>query len=255
MERALFFEDPIFAPLVQVYLFLLVAIVGSFLNVCIHRLPRRISIVTPRSSCPSCQKVIPWYYNIPVFSYLILRAKCAYCKTKISPVYPLVELVTAVLFVALYRHFGISAPFLVYAIFGCSMIVLIFIDYYHRLLPWVITFPGILIGLLSSFVNPFITPAESLIGMLLGAGVLTFVFFAFKWIRKKEGLGDGDIVMLAMVGAFLGWQQVLLVLFFSSFVGSVIGVFSMVVLRRSSEFQYPYGSFIGAVAIPAVFWG
>jgi leader peptidase (prepilin peptidase)/N-methyltransferase len=166
-----------------------------------------------------------------------------------------VELITALFFVFLYRSFGISAPFLIYAIFGCSMIVLIFIDYYHRLLPWVITFPGIAIGFLSSFVNPFLTPIESGVGILLGAGILLFVFFLFKWVRKKEGLGDGDIVLLAMVGAFLGWQQVLLILFFSSMLGSVIGLYSMVVLRKGSDFPYPYGSFIGAAAIPAIFWG
>lgn len=255
MERAFYFSDPFFHSLVQVYLFLLGLIVGSFLNVCIHRIPIHESIVTPRSRCPHCRKIIPWYWNIPLLSYLLLQGRCAYCKGAISIVYPFVELVTGILFVLLYRSFGLSVPFFLYAIFGCSTIVLIFIDHYHRLLPAVITIPGILVGFLGSFFNPLVTPMDSLFGLLLGAGILTFVFFTFKWIRKKEGLGDGDIVMLAMVGAFLGWHQVLLVLFFSSLLGSLVGLVLVVVFRKGSDFLYPYGSFIGAAALPAIFWG
>src|SRR5262245_9800149 len=141
MNRALFFQDPLFATLIQIYFFLIGAIIGSFLNVCIHRIPLKKSIVTPRSACPHCGTMIPWYHNIPIFSYLWLRGKCFHCKGPISVTYPLVELMTAVIFVLLYRHFGISLALLIYAFFSCSTIVLIFIDYYHRLLPAKITFP------------------------------------------------------------------------------------------------------------------
>jgi leader peptidase (prepilin peptidase) / N-methyltransferase len=255
MDRALYFPDPFFGTLIQVYLFIVGAIIGSFLNVCIHRIPLDQSIVSPRSHCPNCNTLIPWYHNIPILSYLWLRAKCAKCGIKISPVYPFVELVTAVLFLLLYRYFGISILFLIYAYFGCSILILIFVDYYHRILPAVVTYPAILIGLLSSFVNPYVGPKDSFIGVAVGAGILLFVYLFYKFVRKKDGLGEGDIVMLAMVGAFLGWQNVLLVLFLSSFVGSLTGFVFIVFLKKGTDFLYPYGTFIGAAALPAIFWG
>ena len=255
MDRALYFPDPFFGSLIQVYLFIVGAIIGSFLNVCIHRIPLDQSIVSPRSHCPNCNTLIAWYHNIPILSYLWLRAKCAKCGIKISPVYPFVELVTAVLFLLLYRYFGISIVFLIYAYFGCSIIILIFVDYYHRILPAVVTYPAILIGILTSFVNPYVGPKNSLIGVALGAGILLSVYLFYKFVRKKDGLGEGDIVMLAMVGAFLGWQNVLLVLFLSSFVGSLTGFVFIVFLKKGTDFQYPYGTFIGAAALPAIFWG
>ena len=255
MDRALYFDDPFFGTIVQIYIFLIGSIVGSFLNVCIHRLPLDLSIVTPRSRCPNCETLIPWYHNVPILSYLWLRAKCFHCGVRISPVYPFVELLTAVLFWLLYRYFGISALFFIYAYFGCSIIILIFVDYYHRLLPAVVTYPAILIGILTSFVNPYIGPKDSIIGVLLGAGILLAVYFFYKFVRKKDGLGEGDIVMLAMVGAFLGWQNVLLVLFLSSLVGSLTGLIFIVFLKKGTDFLYPYGTFIGAASLPAIFWG
>ncbi len=255
MDRTLYFQDPFFSPFIQTYLFLLGSIVGSFLNVCIYRIPLHKSIVTPRSRCPQCDSRIPWYHNVPILSYVWLRGKCFNCTQRISPVYPVVELMTAFLFLLLYRYFGISVVFVIYAYFGCSVIALMFIDYYHRLLPARITFSGVAIGFATSFVNPYIGWMDSLKGLLFGAAILLFVFFAFKWIRKKEGLGDGDIVMLAMVGAFLGWQNVLLVLFLSSLLGSLIGFVFIFFLKKGPDFLYPYGTFIGAAALPAIFWG
>jgi len=255
MGKALYFDDPVFGTVIQVYMFVIGSIIGSFLNVCIHRIPLRQSIVSPRSRCPKCEAKIQWYYNIPIFSYFWLRGKCANCGEQISPVYPFVELLTAVLFLLLYVYFGISALFFIYAYFACSVIILMFVDYYHRLLPAVITFPSIVIGFATSFVNPYIGPRDSGLGILVGAGVLTIVYFFFKWVRKKEGLGDGDIVMLAMVGAFLGWQNVLLVLFFSSLLGSLVGFIFIFFLKKGADFMYPYGTFIGAAALPAMFWG
>jgi leader peptidase (prepilin peptidase)/N-methyltransferase len=255
MDRALYFDDPFFGPLIQIYLFLMGAIIGSFLNVCIHRIPLDQSVVKPRSRCPHCETLIPWYHNVPVLSYLWLRGKCFHCGARISPVYPLVEILTALLFLLLYRYFGISVPFFIYAYFGCSIIILIFVDYYHRILPAVITYPAILIGFLSSFLNPFIGPRDSILGLALGAGILLAVYLFYKFVRKKDGLGEGDIVMLAMVGAYLGWQNALLVLFVSSLLGSLTGFISIVFLKKGTDFLYPYGSFIGAAALPAIFWG
>ena len=255
MDRALYFDDPLFGPLIQIYIFIVGSIVGSFLNVCIHRIPIDESIVSPRSHCPGCNTLIPWYHNIPILSYLWLRAKCAQCGIKISSVYPFVEFLTAIFFLLLYRYFGISILFLIYAYFGCSIIILIFVDYNHRILPAVVTYPAILIGILTSFVNPYVGPKDSLIGVALGAGILLSVYLFYKFVRKKDGLGEGDIVMLAMVGAFLGWQNVLLVLFLSSFVGSLTGFVFIVFLKKGTDFQYPYGTFIGAAALPAIFWG
>ena len=255
MDRALYFDDPFLNLVFQIYIFVIGSVVGSFLNVCIYRIPLKKSIVKPRSFCPNCQTLIRWYQNVPVFSYFFLRGKCSNCGVQISPVYPFVELLTAVLFVLLYRYFGISALFFIYAYFACATIILIFVDYYHRLLPAVITFPSIAIGFATSFVNPYIGPRESGLGILIGGGILAVVYFFFKWVRKKEGLGDGDIVMLAMVGAFLGWQNVLLVLFFSSLVGSLIGFIFIFFLKKGADFLYPFGTFIGAAALPIMFWG
>jgi len=251
MDRALYFPGLLF----EIYLFVVGLVIGSFLNVCIHRIPIRKSIVTPRSRCPRCEALIPWYHNVPLLSYLWLRGRCAYCKERISPIYPIVELTTGILFLLLYIYFGISISFLIYGFFGCILIVLTVIDYYHRLLPAKLTFPGIALGLATSFVNPYLSPVQSLLGVVVGGLVPLFALVLYKLVRKREGLGHGDVVMLAMVGAYLGWQQVLLVLFFSSLLGSLIGGLFILVLRKGSDYLLPYGTFIGAAALPAIFWG
>jgi len=198
--------------------------------------------------------VIPWYCNIPLLSYIFLLGKCKFCKTGISPVYPLVELMTALLALFLFRRYGLYRPFLIYLYFGCAMIVLMFIDYYHRLLPDRITLSGVVIGFAVSFVNPDLGPLQSAIGIALGGLLPTLVFLLYKWIRKKEGMGQGDIKMLAMVGAFLGWKRLLLVLFASSLVGSIVGLLGMLIFRKTSHFEWPFGTFIAIAAIAAVFW-
>ncbi len=255
MDRALYFDNPSFFPLFEIYFFVVGLVIGSFLNVCIHRIPIHKSIVASRSRCPRCDALIPWYRNVPLLSYLWLRGKCANCKERISPVYPIVELITGILLLLLYFNFGISIPFLIYGLFGCITIVLTVIDYHHRLLPAKLTFPGIALGVASSFVNPFLTPLESLVGVVVGGLVPLFALIVYKLVRKREGLGHGDVVMLAMVGAYLGWQQVLLVLFFSSLLGSLIGGLFILVFRKGSDYLLPYGTFIGAAALPAIFWG
>ena len=153
-------------------------------------------------------------------------------QTRISPVYPFVELLTAILIVVLWRKFGPTIPFVIYVVFACIMIVLVFIDYYHQLLPHRITFPGIALGFASSFINPYVRPLQSTIGILIG-GLLPFNRTdLYQWVRKKEGLGHGDIFMLALIGSFLGWKQVLIVLFLSSFVGAIVGLFIILYGRK-----------------------
>lgn len=237
------------------YVFVLGAIVGSFLNVLIYRIPAGKSIVRPRSFCPNCERKIPWYHNIPVLSYIWLRARCAYCRHWISPVYPFVELLTGFYFLMLFSYYGPHPAFLVYAVFGCAMIALIFIDYYHRLLPRVITFPALALGFASSFVNPYINPLQSALGIVLGGLLPTLVLVLYKWIRKKEGMGHGDIILLAVVGAFLGWKMVFLVILVSSLLGVIIGGIAVFAMKKGADFPLPFGSFIGAVALAAVFWG
>jgi leader peptidase (prepilin peptidase) / N-methyltransferase len=253
--EGLVFSDPAYSTLFQIYFFLVGLVVGSFLNVCIYRIPLKRSLVSPGSHCPSCDMKIPLYYNMPLISYILLAGKCGNCKARISVVYPIVELSTGLLFWILYLQFGVSIPFLIYAIFGCMMILLMWIDYFHRLLPWVITIPGIILGFAFSFINPFVTPRDSLIGFVIG-GLMPFAaLLIYQLIRHKEGLGHGDIVMLAMVGTFLGWQQVLLILFFSSLLGSIIGGLFILIFHKGSDFKLPYGTFIAIASLAAVFWG
>lgn len=250
-----YLADPALQPLLQLYFFLAGTVLGSFLNVCIYRIPNNISIVTPRSKCPSCGNVIPWYCNIPLFSYVFLLGKCKFCKTRISPVYPLVELMTGIFALLLFRRFGLDRLFFIYLYFGCCMIVLMFIDYYHRILPDVITLSGVVIGLACSFFMPSLGPIRSLLGIAVGGILPTIVLLAYKWIRKKEGMGHGDIKMLAMVGAFLGWNQVILVMFVASTLGSIVGILGMLVFHKESQFEWPFGTFIAIAALADIFLG
>jgi leader peptidase (prepilin peptidase)/N-methyltransferase len=240
---------------IESYLFVVGLVIGSFLNVCIHRIPLRQSIVRPRSRCPQCGTQIRWYQNIPLFSYIFLLGRCSNCKARISPVYPFVELTTAILLVLLWRKFGATTPFLIYSFFACIMMLLIFIDFYHQILPHRITFPCIVLGFASSFINPLVSPLESIAGIVIGGLLPLIVLVAYKWIRKKEGLGHGDVFMLALIGAFLGWRQVLVVLFLSSLVGSIIGLIIILMWKKGSDFALPYGTFLGAAALFALFFG
>lgn len=241
--------------LMEIYLFIIGSIVGSFLNVCIHRIPLKQSVVFPRSRCPNCGAPIRWYHNIPILSYIFLLGRCSSCKARISPVYPAVELLTAILFVLMWRKFGPTIPFLIYLVFACSIVVLIFIDYFHQILPHRITFPGIVLGFASSFINPYVSPLGSAIGIFVGGLLPYLVLVVYKWIRKKEGLGHGDIFMLAQIGAFLGWQQVLVVLFLSSLAGAIVGLFIIWIWKKGSDYALPYGTFLGAAALFAIFYG
>lgn len=233
---------------------LLGLVIGSFLNVVIHRLPRNESIVSPGSRCPACGHALRWYDNIPILSYVALGGRCRGCRAKISPRYPVIELVTGLLFLLHYHAFGWTPLLAVRLFFASATVALLAIDLEHQLLPDVITLPGIVIGLFSSFVLP---PGmkDALIGMLLGGGFLWLVGEAYYRYAGEEGMGGGDVKMLAMIGAFLGWKLTILTLMLSSVAGSVIGLAVIAMKRGGLKYALPFGTFLALGALTASLWG
>ena len=256
------------------------AVIGSFLNVVIHRLPLEESIVFPNSRCPSCATAIAFYDNIPVLSYVILRGRCRKCNTGISVRYPAVELLTALLFVAVTWHDGLTAILPFNLIFVSAMVALIFIDAEHMLLPNAITYPGIGFALIARLVVPYlgavphfddIEPlmrgmlhglplwAVSLIGAaiggLIGGGSLWLMGWTWEKLRGIEAMGLGDVKMMFMVGAYFGWRLTILTIFMGVLSGSVIGTALMLGQRRNMQMLLPFGVFLGLAAIGALFFG
>ena len=231
------------------------AMVGSFLNVCIYRLPKEESIIWPRSHCPTCKKMIRFYDNIPLISYLLLRGRCRYCKGPISLQYPLVEGVTALSSLFLIIKFGPSLSYLFYFAFVAALIAITVIDLYHQIIPDGISLPGIGVGLLASLVIPQITFFNSLMGILLGGGSLFLVATLYEWIFKREGMGGGDVKLLAMIGAFLGWKAVILTILLSSLIGSTTGILIMILKGKDFKYAIPFGPFLSMGAVIALFYG
>ncbi len=231
-------------------------IIGSFLNVVIYRVPRPIRFLGHRSVCPSCDHQLKWYHNIPVFSWLALRARCAYCKAPISGRYPLVELLTAGLFVLLAWRFGMTWQFAAYAVLGAMLIVIFFIDLDFQIIPDVISLPGIIVGLAFSFAPGGIGILDSFIGVLVGGGSLWGVAILGDWLFKKDSMGGGDIKMAAMLGAFLGWQKVLFIFIASACIGLVVSVALMAVSAKlRQERVVPFGPFLATAAVLAMVYG
>ena len=238
----------------MLYAAVLGACIGSFLNVVIYRLPLGKSIVSPPSSCPRCGYQLKWYDNIPVFGWLMLAGKCRQCRMPVSIQYPLVELITALLFV-LVVWLTPPGPLLVSRLLlVCILIALFGIDLEHQILPNSITLPGIVAGVLLSFIAP---PGwrDALLGVLLGGGVLYGIAAAYYLWRREEGLGMGDVKMLAMIGAFLGWKAVLVTLVLSSFSGAIIGVALIAAQRGGMKLALPFGTFLSIGAVVAMFVG
>ena len=236
------------------FLFAAGLIVGSFLNVCIWRLPRRESVVFPASRCTRCSRSLRWFENIPVLSWVILRGRCRTCAEPVSYVYPLIELLTAVVFVTGYLIYGWTPLLAVRLLFACAMIVLFVIDLRHRILPNAITLPGIVAGLVFSAVLP---PGwvASLVGAVLGGGILFAIAEAYYRLRGVEGLGMGDVKMLAMIGAFLGPQLTLVTLILASLTGSIIGVSIIASGRGGMQAALPFGTFLAVGALVAAVSG
>lgn len=250
------------------FMFILGAIIGSFLNVCIVRLPNEQSIVTPRSHCVNCKKMIPWYDNIPFFSYLVLRGQCRFCEKKISPRYILVELITALTFLGLYSYYGLSMLLLPYLVMVSCFIIATFVDFEHRIIPDEVSVGGMCAGLIFSLFIPQLhnvpslgqslimihlhSLGMSLLGALIGGGVIYLMGLLGDFLFKKESMGGGDIKLLAMVGAFLGWKLAVLTFFVAPFFGALYGVIEKI---RTKESMIAYGPFLVLGALICLFWG
>jgi leader peptidase (prepilin peptidase)/N-methyltransferase len=228
--------------------------IGSFLNVCAYRLPLGKSIVYPGSRCTSCGRELSWFDNLPVLSWVALRGRCRTCKQSVSWMYPAVEIVTALVFFVTYLTYGLTLLGVVRVVFACAMIVLFVTDLQHKILPNVITLPGVILGFVCSvFLPPGWT--SSLIGLIVGGGFLLAIAEAYHRIRGQEGLGMGDVKLLAMIGAFLGWKLVLLTLVFASFTGSLAGGLLIASGRGSMKYELPFGTFLAVGAVLAATWG
>lgn len=234
---------------------LLGLMIGSFLNVCIHRLPAGQSVVRPRSRCPACEKTIAWYDNLPILSYLLLLGRCRHCHARISARYPLIEALTALVSWLVFRAFGPSFEYLVYFAYAASLLTVSVIDLDHRIIPDVISLPGIAIGLLLAALTPLITFLDAFVGALLGGGFLLVVGLAYEAARKQEGIGGGDIKLLAMMGAFTGWKGALFTIFGGSLIASVLGISIMIVRRTNGQVPIPFGPFLAGASFVYLLWG
>jgi leader peptidase (prepilin peptidase)/N-methyltransferase len=264
---------------VLLFAFIVGSVLGSFLNVCIHRLPREESIVFPPSHCISCNTQIRFYDNIPIVSYLLLLGRCRACGTRISPMYLITEILSGLVCTLLVFKFGFTLKTLFYLVFLFALIVVTFIDLEHRIIPNIITLPGILIGLVYGALRTDWSSArilfgsfefnlysilrilnevpivDSLFGIILGGGMLFLIGFLYEVIRKREGIGMGDVKLLAMIGAFLGWRSVIFVALISSIIGTIVGL--SIILYKKGDLRYaiPFGPFLSLAAALYLFTG
>ena len=249
---------------------------GSFLNVCIRRIPAGESIVSPASHCPACHAPIKPYDNIPVLSWLLLGARCRSCKAKISPLYPAVELLTALLFLGCYLAFGLTVDGAKWGVFAALLVVLTITDLRERILPDKVNFIGLGVGLAFSFFirpvdgtaawlanrlfdypppAPVLSFTDGLLGAAAGSGLLWVVAEGYFRLRGREGMGLGDVKMMAMVGAFLGLKRTLLTILAGSLLGSVLGLLFMALWSKGRDYELPFGAFLGVAALLVVFFG
>lgn len=241
--------------LLHIFAFVLGAIVGSFLNVCIYRIPRGDSVIRPSSHCPACNQPISFFDNIPLISYLLLRGKCRRCHTHISFRYPLVEFLSAILSLGLFLKFGLSPHLFVYLILAWSLLAITFIDLDTRTIPDIITLPGIILGFFASFLILQVKYWQLVLGILLGGGILYMVAFLYYALTKKEGMGGGDIKLMAMIGAFLGYKSVLPVIFLASLIGTLVGIIIMIGWRKDRRYAIPFGPFLALGTLMYILWG
>ncbi len=225
---------------------------GSFLNVVIYRLPRRLSLVSPGSSCPFCRKAIRYFDNIPVLSYLLLQGKCRHCKRPISPRYPLVELASALAASLLYLAFGLSLELFLYFLFISALLALSAIDLATRLLPDVITLPLVVIGLAFSFFSTSLAPWDSMLGIAGGGGFFMLISWGYSALRGRPGLGGGDVKLLAAIGAVLGWQGLLPTILIGSVTGLLVGLSLVVFKGKDFSTPLPFGPFLSLGAVVAL---
>lgn len=242
-------------PYLEIIVALMGAAIGSFLNVCISRIPAGKSLALPPSHCPKCLHAIRFYDNIPLVSYLLLGGKCRDCRARISWQYPVVELCTALMALLLFWKFGLTLKFLSTFLFACVLIIITFIDLEHRIIPDVLTLPGIPIFLLLAVFVMGLPPLDALLGILIGGGILYAIAWGYELVAKREGMGGGDIKLLAMLGSFCGWKSLLFILFVSSFLGSLVGVTAMLMKGKDLKYAVPFGPFLSLAALSYLFWG
>ena len=246
--------------LIQIFVFMFGAIVGSFLNVCIYRLPKNQSIVFPASHCTTCNRGLFWHDNIPILSYMSLRGRCRFCSAKISPRYIIVEFLTATLFLLLYIVFGFSVKFFAYAAFTAGLTISTFVDFEIQEIPDQISIGGAVLGLALAIAFPvmfdtvsrFQSFSNSLLGLLAGGGSIYAMGVLGKMVFKKEAMGGGDVKLMAMIGAFLGWKLVIFTFFVAPLFGAVVGI--ILKLKDGREI-IPYGPYLSLAAMIAILFG
>jgi len=237
------------------YAFFMGLAIGSFLNVCIYRIPLKKSIARPPSSCPHCGKRIKFYENIPLISYLFLKGKCRYCHHPISWQYPLVEILIGFISLFLFIKFGINYQYILSLFFISNLLIISLIDIEHMIIPDVLSLSGILLGWASSFIISNLTWTDSLIGSLAGGGGLYLVAIGFAYLTGKEGMGGGDIKLLAMIGAWMGWRPLPLIILMASLSGLVIGLSLMIFSGKGLGAKIPFGPYLSLGAIIYFFFG
>ncbi len=239
---------------IQIVIFIAGAMLGSFFNVCIYRLPIDESIIIPSSHCPNCKTKIKIWENIPIVSYILLKGKCRYCHIQIPLTYLTVEILTPCLYLLLWHTFGISVDFAIYLLFVSILIIITFIDFEYQLILNILTYPMIAIGLLISFFKG--TLVSSLIAGLVGGGLIFLIVIVSPFIFKKEGMGAGDFKLATVIGVYLAnWKLTLLSLFLASFLGSLVGI-ALILLGKKKLGEYiPFGPYLAAGVVIIIFWG
>ncbi len=245
-------DDP---PMMATGLFTLGAMVGSFLNVCASRLPKGRSLWTPGSACPSCAHPIRWYDNVPVLSFLLLRGRCRDCKAPIAWRYPIVELGTALLFTLAYVQIGLGWPLASAVVFLSALMVVTVIDLEHQLIPDRVTLPVIVVGFAGSLVGGRPSWLDSLLGILVGGGIIYAIIQGSRLVLGVDGMGGGDVTLTAMIGAFLGWKSLLLGLFLAVLLGAAVAAALLAARRKGRKDPIPFGPFLALGGVVSLFWG
>ena len=238
-----------------ILIFILGLIVGSFSNVCIYRIPRNESMIYPASHCPKCRSSIKPIDNIPLLSYILLKGKCRNCGSKISIQYPVVEFLTGIIYIFIFLIYGLTLQSLIYIILSSALIIIAFIDLNEQIVPDIISLPGIVIGLILSFFVPYISFINSVLGVVVGGGIILVIGLVGSVIFKKEAMGGGDVKLAAMIGAFLGWKYTIISLFLGFFLGALVGIFLILSKIKSKEDMVPFGPFIALGSFITFLWG
>lgn len=241
--------------ILALFSFLFGLALGSFLNVCIYRIPIKKSIISPPSNCPQCGERIRFYDNIPLLSFMLLSGKCRYCHNPISWRYPVVEIVTGLLSIALFTRYGLSYQYFILLFFTIALVAISFIDLEHQIIPDILSLPGILAGLVASLVFEHILWLDSLIGIIVGGGSLYLIGKSYELITRKEGIGGGDVKLLAMIGAWMGWRALPLIVLMSSLIGAIIGSVFLLLSGKGLRARIPFGPFLSIGSLLYIFFG